>query len=135
MKTISVVAAVITRNDMVFATRRGYGDLAGGWEFPGGKVEPGETPEEALRREIKEELDADIEVGKYLVTAEYAYENFFLRMRCYICTLKSDHVVLLEHSDAKWVGREDIDALAWLPADIQVVDAVKASGIIGGGRG
>ena len=130
MKTVEVVAAIILKDNKVFATKRGYGDFAGGWEFPGGKVEPGETPEQALVREIKEELDASITVGDYLVTAEHDYPTFHLSMRCYICTLNSDHLTLLEHSDAKWVDLSDIDSLGWLPADISVVDAIKAKHVL-----
>lgn len=133
-KTIDVVAAIIVKESRFLATQRGYGDLAGGWEFPGGKVEPNETPEQALVREIKEELGADIAVGKYLVNAEHDYENFHLSMRCYFCSLISDHVDLLEHSDARWLDAATIDSVAWLPADIQVVDAIKASGFLRGTR-
>ena len=128
-KTVAVVAAIIVKQDKFLATQRGYGDFAGGWEFPGGKVEPNETPEQALAREIKEELGADITVGEYLVTSEYDYETFHLSMRCYFCSLLSDHVDLFEHSDAKWLDMGTIDSVDWLPADIQVVDAIKASGL------
>lgn len=130
MKNINVVAAIIVKEGRVFATKRGYGEYAGGWEFPGGKIEAGESPEEALVREIKEELDADIEVGELLVTAKHDYGSFFLNMRCYICSLKRDHIELLEHSDAKWVGPDGIDFLDWLPADIQVVEAIKSHEIL-----
>lgn len=128
-KTVAVVAAIIVKGDRFLATQRGYGDFAGGWEFPGGKVEPNETPEQALVREIKEELGADIEVGEYLVTSEHDYDNFHLSMRCYLCSLVSDHVDLLEHRDARWLDATTIDSVEWLPADIQVVDAIKASGL------
>ncbi|MDO4502213.1 MAG: (deoxy)nucleoside triphosphate pyrophosphohydrolase [Coriobacteriia bacterium] len=130
MKSVAVVAAVIAKDGKIFATKRGYGEQAGGWEFPGGKVEQGETPEAALAREIKEELDAEIAVGEHLVTAEYDYPTFHLSMRCYICALESDHLTLLEHSDARWVDLSDIDSLDWLPADVQVVDAIKAMGVL-----
>ncbi|MBR5259502.1 MAG: (deoxy)nucleoside triphosphate pyrophosphohydrolase [Eggerthellaceae bacterium] len=128
-KTIAVVAAIIVKEDRFLATQRGSGEFAGGWEFPGGKVEPNETPEQALAREIKEELGADISVGRHLVTAEHDYATFHLSMRCYFCNLLSDHVDLLEHSDAKWLDMDTIDTVEWLPADIQVVDAIKASGL------
>jgi len=95
MKTIEVVAAIITKDGKYFATQRGYGDFAGGWEFPGGKMEPGETPQDALVREIKEELDADITVGELIETVEYDYPTFHLTMHCFLCELVSDHVVLL----------------------------------------
>lgn len=130
LKTVSVVAAVIVREGRVFATKRGYGEFEGGWEFPGGKVEDGETPEKALVREIKEELDAEIEVGEHLVTAEYDYETFHLSMRCYECSLVGEHMKLLEHSDAKWVDKEGLDGLDWLPADVQVVEAIKFKPVI-----
>lgn len=130
MKTIAVVAAIIVKDKTVFATKRGYGEFEGGWEFPGGKVEPGETPEQALVREIREELDAAIEVGAHLVTAEHDYDTFHLSMRCYLCTLQGDHIALLEHSDATWVDAQTIDSLAWLPADTAVVEAIKQAGIL-----
>lgn len=129
-KSVSVVAAVIVKGNRVFATKRGYGEFEGGWEFPGGKVEPGETPEEALAREIKEELDADIEVGEYLVTTEYDYPTFHLSMRCYECALVGEHLKLLEHSDAKWVDKAGLDGVDWLPADVQVVEAIKSKSVI-----
>lgn len=129
MKEIEVVAAIIVANARVLATQRGYGDLAGGWEFPGGKVESGETNEEALVREIHEELDARIEVKQPLTTVEYQYPTFFLRMHCYLCHLESD-ITLLEHQASKWVSKDDIDTLEWLPADIEVVEAIKQSGVL-----
>ena len=130
MKTIDVVAAIILKDGCILATQRGYGDQAGGWEFPGGMVEEGETPQQALAREIKEELEADIEVGEYLVTAEHDYEKFHLSMRCYLCSLKSEHVELTEHSDARWLDATNIDSVDWLPADAQVVDAIKAANVL-----
>ncbi len=126
MKTIRVVAAVIKKGDKIFSTQRGYGDFKGGWEFPGGKIEQGETPEEAIVREIKEELDASIVVDRYMTTIEYDYPNFHLSMDCFLAHLKEDHVELLEHSAAKWLTREDIDTVQWLPADITIIDMVKA---------
>ena len=129
-KTIAVVAAIIVKGDRFLATQRSGGDCAGGWEFPGGKVEPGESPEQALVREIKEELDADIKVGKHLITVEHDYDAFHLSMRCYFCSLVSDRIDLLEHADARWLDLNSIDSVDWLPADIQVVDAIKASGLV-----
>lgn len=117
MKTINVVAAIIKRDSRFFATQRGYGDFKDGWEFPGGKVEEGETPEEALVREIKEELDADIKVGSLLDTVEYDYPEFHLSMKCYVCELTSEEVVLKEHEAARWLAREELGAVDWLPAD------------------
>jgi len=129
-KVVPVVAAIIVKDTHVLATQRGYGDFAGGWEFPGGKVEEGEDPREALVREIREELGAEIMVGDHLVTAEYDYEKFHLSMRCYVSSLLSDHVSLLEHSDARWLSADTIDSVEWLPADVQVVDAIKSAAIL-----
>ena len=127
MKTVEVVAAVIVRDERVFATQRGYGDFKGGWEFPGGKVEAGEAPEQALVREIHEELEAAIAVDRYLTTVEYDYPTFHLSMRCYICHVERGHLVLLEHSAAKWLALEELDTVDWLPADVVVVDALRSS--------
>lgn len=131
MKTIKVVAAVIQRqkNDKkeIFVTQRGYGEFAGGWEFPGGKIEEGEIPQEALIREIKEELDADILVGDLIDVVEYDYPNFHLSMNCYWCELKSEHVELKEHEDAKWLVREELTTVDWLPADITLVKKIVQS--------
>lgn len=129
-KIISVVAAVIVRNGCVLATQRGYGDFEGGWEFPGGKVEPDETPEEAIVREINEELNVDISIERLLVTVEHDYETFHLSMRCYVSSMLEDHVTLLEHHAAKWLDSETIDSVDWLPADVKVVDAIKAADIL-----
>ena len=128
MKYIDVVAAVICKEEdgvrKIFATQRGYGEYKDGWEFPGGKVEPGETLEAALAREIREELDTDIEVGEYLGTVEYDYPKFHLSMRNYLCTIRSGSLVLKEHEAAKWLTFEELDTIDWLPADIEVVKLV-----------
>ena len=122
MKTIKVVAAIIIDGENIFATQRGYGELEGGWEFPGGKIEEGETPEEALVREIKEELDTVIEVGELIDTVEYDYPNFHLSMDCFICSIKEGDLVLKEHSAAKWLTKETLDSVDWLPADEGLVE-------------
>lgn len=129
MKHIEVVAAVIVRDKQILATQRGYGDFAGQWEFPGGKIELGESSSQALQREIHEELNATITVGDHLITVNHNYNDFSLTMQCFLCHLDSS-VELLEHSDAKWLSRKTIDDVAWLPADIDVVDALKKSDVI-----
>lgn len=126
MKTIEVVAAIITHNDQIFATQRGYGEFKDGWEFPGGKMEPGETPQQALVREIREELDTEIGVGSLVETVEYDYPNFHLTMHCFLCTIRSGELVLKEHEAAKWLTREELDSVDWLPADVKVVEKLKA---------
>ena len=125
MKTIEVVAAIIVSSGKIFATQRGYGDFKDGWEFPGGKIEPGETPEEALVREIKEELKTDIIVGELLHTVEYDYPKFHLTMHCFICELLSKEITLVEHEAAKWLDASNIDTVDWLPADTEVVEKLK----------
>lgn len=125
MKTIEVVAAIIIQDDKVFATQRGYGDFKDGWEFPGGKVEEGETPQEALVREIKEELDTVIEVGDFLYTVDYDYPKFHLTMHCFICSIKEGALHLNEHEAAKWLGRDELWSVDWLPADVEVVKALE----------
>ena len=125
MKIIRVVAAIIIDNGKVFATQRGYGEFQGGWEFPGGKIEDGETPEEALVREIKEELDTEIEVVELLDTVEYDYPKFHLSMDCFICKVKSGDLVLKEHEAAKWLTKETLDSVEWLPADLGLINAIK----------
>ena len=124
-KTINVVAAVIRDGKRVFATARGYGEYKGWWEFPGGKVEPGESPEEALVREIREELDSEISVDEYINTIEYDYPEFHLSMRCYWCSLVSGDLVLKEAEDAMWLDVSSIDSVKWLPADITLIDEIK----------
>ncbi len=125
MKTINVVAAIICDNERIFATQRGYGDFKDGWEFPGGKIEPGETPQEALVREIREELEVEIEVGDLLTTVEYDYPAFHLSMQCFWASIKEGTPVLLEHESAKWLSFDQLDSVDWLPADLDVVDAIK----------
>ena len=126
MKTIKVVAAIIRDDDRIFATQRGYGEYKDGWEFPGGKVEPGETPQEALVREIKEELDAEIIVGDLLTTVEYDYPTFHLSMDCFWAKLvEGSEMRLLEHEAAKWLSLDSLDEVEWLPADVKVVEAIK----------
>ena len=117
MKTIQVVAAIIIRNNEVFATQRGYGEWKGWWEFPGGKIEEGECPQEALKREIREELDAEIAVGVLLDTVEWDYPTFHLTMHCYVCSLESENIRLNEHESASWLNRSTLDSVQWLPAD------------------
>ncbi len=129
MKTIEVVAAIITNNDKILATQRGYGEFKGGWEFPGGKMEAGETPEQALVREIQEELDTEIKVGQLVDTIEYDYPNFHLTMHCYLCTIPSGRLVLKEHEAAKWLTLATLDSVNWLPANISLIDQLKSHGI------
>ena len=125
MKTVRVVAAIIIENGEVFATQRGYGEFKDGWEFPGGKIEPGETPEEAIVREIKEELDTEVEVIELLDTVEYDYPNFHLSMGCFICKIKSGDLVLKEHEAAKWLTKDTLGRLEWLPADMGLVGEIE----------
>ena len=124
MPTIQVVAAIIIRDGEVFATQRGYGEWKGWWEFPGGKIEPGECPQEALKREIKEELDADIAVGDLLDTVEWDYPTFHLTMHCYVCTLESESLNLNEHSDAAWLTKDTLESVKWLPADLVLLEKI-----------
>ena len=125
MKTVNVVAAVIRDGDRIFAAQRGYGEFKDGWEFPGGKVEAGETPQEALKREIEEELKTAIEVGDYLTTIEYDYPNFHLSMKCYWARIVEGKPVLLEHEAARWLTRDTLDTVAWLPADSTILEDIK----------
>ena len=125
MKTIRVVAAIIIEKEKVFATQRGYGEFKDGWEFPGGKIELGEIPEAAIVREIKEELDTEIEVVKLLDTVEYDYPQFHLSMDCFICKIKSGDLVLKEHEAAKWLTKENLDSVDWLPADFSLIEKIR----------
>ena len=124
MRTIEVVAAIIIRGRSVFATQRGYGDWKGWWEFPGGKIEPGESPQEALVREIREELDAEISVGELLETVEWDYPNFHLTMHCFICSLLSESLHLNEHEAATWLTLDTLNSVKWLPADEILLDKI-----------
>ena len=121
MKTIEVVAAIIRKGDKVFATQRGYGDWKDWWEFPGGKMEPGETPEAALVREIREELSAEIHVDAFLHTVDYDYPQFHLTMHCYLCSLASEALHLNEHEAARWLRSDELQSVNWLPADYQLL--------------
>ena len=125
MKQIEVVAAIIQKDSRIFATQRGYGDWKDWWEFPGGKMETGETPEEALKREIREELSTEISVDKFLSTVEYDYPAFHLKMHCYLCSLLTEALHLNEHEAAKWLKKDELDNLKWLPADLLVIEALK----------
>ena len=121
-KTIEVVAAIIIRDGKLFATQRGYGEWKDWWEFPGGKIEPEESQEDALKREIREELATEIEVGTLLSTIEYDYPKFHLTMHCYLCTIISGELSLLEHEDARWLTTDELDSVKWLPADKDVIE-------------
>ena len=125
MKTINVVAAIIKENDKIFVTQRGYGEFAGGWEFPGGKIEEGETPQQALVREIKEELDIKISVGELLDIVEYDYPTFHLSMQCFWATIEEGELVLKEHMAAKWLKKDELGTVDWLPADEGLVEKIK----------
>ena len=125
MKHIEVVAAVIYKDGEIFATQRGYGEFEGMWEFPGGKIEPGESREDALKREIQEELGVDIYIKELLCTTEYDYPTFHLTMHCYLCSVASGEIELREHKSAQWLTAETLDTIEWLPADKDVIDKLK----------
>ena len=125
LKQIEVVAAIIRKGDKIFATQRGYGEWKDWWEFPGGKMEAGETPEEALKREIREELSTEISVDEFLCTVEYDYPAFHLKMHCYLCSLLTEALPLNEHEAAKWLTKDVLDSVKWLPADLVVIKALK----------
>lgn len=125
MKKINVVAAIIRKDNKIFVTQRGYGDYKDWWEFPGGKIEKGETPETALVREIKEELDTEIEVGDYIMTIEYDYPEFHLSMDCFWCSVISGKLTLLEHEAAKWLPLNNLRQVKWLPADLELIEEIE----------
>ena len=125
MKAVKVVAAIIAEKGRIFATQRGYGEFKDGWEFPGGKIEEGETPQQALVREIQEELDTEVEVGDLLGTVEYDYSTFHLSMQCFLCRIKSGSFNLKEHEAARWLAEDELDSVDWLPADIEVLDWIR----------
>ena len=125
MKIVRVAAAVIIDKGRVFATQRGYGEYKDGWEFPGGKIEPGETPEEAIVREIMEELEAEIEPVRLIDTVEYDYPGFHLSMDCFLCRLKSENIVLKEHEAARWLDKSSLYDVEWLPADLGLIEKIK----------
>ena len=125
MKIIEVVAAIIFDKDKIFATQRGYGEFKDWWEFPGGKIEKNEAKQDALKREIKEELDVDISIEDFITTVEYDYPNFHLIMYCFKCSLINGYPKLLEHEDSKWVDKKNISDLKWLPADLALIDILK----------
>ena len=126
MKTVNVAAAVIISGGRIFATQRGYGDYKDGWEFPGGKIEPGESPEQALIRELKEELEADVIIRDHLITVECDYPDFHLSMKCFLAELaEGSHIKLLEHEASRWLLPEELDSVDWLPADVEVAEAVR----------
>ena len=124
-KHIKVAAAIIMDNGKIFATQRAHGEFKDGWEFPGGKIEQGETPKQAAKREVMEELDTEIEVGELFDTVEYDYPSFHLTMYCFLCTVKSGDLVLKEHQAAKWLTKESLDSVDWLPADIDLIEKLK----------
>ena len=126
MKKIEVVAAILQRDGAYFATQRGYGEFEGMWEFPGGKIEPGESREVALKREIQEELGVDIAIENLLCTTEYDYPSFHLTMHCYLCSIASGEIELREHKSALWLTSDRLDDVAWLPADKEVIDKLKS---------
>ena len=132
MKQIEVVAAIISKKDKIFATQRGYGEWKDWWEFPGGKMEAGETPEKALKREIHEELSTEISVDEFLCTVEYDYPIFHLTMHCYLCSLLTETLHLNEHEAAKWLSINNLDSVKWLPADVKVLEVIKSKIIISG---
>ena len=125
MKKIEVVAAIIQREGAYFATQRGYGEFEGMWEFPGGKIEPEETAESALKREIQEELGIDININKFLCTTEYDYTSFHLTMHCYLCSVASGEIELREHKSSRWLRPEELGSVEWLPADKEIVEKLK----------
>ena len=130
MKTIEVAAAIIKQDGKILATQRGYGDYEGYWEFPGGKLEPGETGEQAVVRELKEEMDATVAIDQFVITVEYDYPQFHLIMHCYLCHVAEGELKLLEHHAAKWLSAAEFDDVKWLGADIEVLEALKTRGLV-----
>ena len=126
MKHIEVVAAIIQKDDRIFATQRGYGEWKDWWEFPGGKMEVDETPEEALRREIREELSTDVSVDEFFYTVEWDYPQFHLTMHCFFCSLLTEALHLNEHEAARWLTKDELDSVQWLPADVQLIEEIRA---------
>ena len=126
MNQIEVVAAIIRKEDKVFATQRGYGEWKDWWEFPGGKMEPGESPQDALKREILEELSTEIKVNEYFCTVEYDYPQFHLTMHCYLCSLITEALNLNEHEAARWLAKCELDSVNWLPADKTIIEQLKS---------
>ena len=125
MKQIEVVAAIIRKDDKIFATQRGYGEWKDWWEFPGGKMETGEAPEEALKREIREELSTEISVDEFLCTVEYDYPAFHLKMHCYLCSLVTEALHLNEHEAARWLTKDELNSVKWLPADVELISHLR----------
>ena len=125
MKQIEVVAAIICKEGRIFATQRGYGEFKDWWEFPGGKIEAGETPEEALKREIREELSTEIKVDVFLCTVEYDYPQFHLKMHCFLCSLLTEALHLNEHEAARWLRKDELESVKWLPADLEIIGLIK----------
>ena len=125
MKKIDVAAAVIYHEGRILATQRGYGEYKDGWEFPGGKIQPGETPQEALAREIREELDAVVKVGPLIGSVEHDYPSFHLFMQCFLCELVSDHFILIEHESARWLSSDELGLVDWLPADLKLLPRLR----------
>jgi len=126
MNHIEVVAAIIRKKDKIFVTQRGYGEWKDWWEFPGGKMEPGESPQDALKREIREELSTEINVNEYFCTVEYDYPKFHLTMHCYLCSLLTDALHLNEHEAARWLAKGELDSVNWLPADKTIIEQLKS---------
>ena len=135
MKTVEVAAAIIHHDGRILATQRGYGDYKDGWEFPGGKLEPGESAQQAIVREIREELAVEIEPEQLVMTVEYDYPTFHLRMHCFWAAIKTGEIRLIEHEAARWVTRDELDSLQWLPADVAVVAELKARSWTSSGDG
>ena len=126
MRYIEVAAAIIIKDGQILAAQKGYGPFEGMWEFPGGKLEPGETPEDALSREIKEELNTQVKIDAFLTTVAYDYPDFHLIMHCYLCSLTGKHPILLEHKSARWLEKENLDSVHWLPADLDLIQRLKS---------